>query len=345
MNQKPTNKQPLPGKPSIGLDSPIIMSRFTNDFRSYDWSKMGSQERESAILKIVQNTLNLSGVPIITKINFDNTTSYGEFDPKNWIMNINPDTFTSSSLKDPETIRQFGLTLYHEMRHAEQFFRVLQSMAAPPSNLNRGQITSKIGIDEISPNIIDLAIASVNPKNTNRVILTSDQIAKANLWYQSEFGTGKSNTQNIRQRFSAKKDELYKALDKKIEAAIKSKKPLSENQISRLTQKLKDQIKGYRSAENAYLNIPVENDAFAVERLLKENQPSTFGQRVKEAKENSADSFAYALGDRTSLEKINDILSVLKNINKDSDSQHYAASVQPTENVAAKQQDRGIGGL
>jgi hypothetical protein len=131
-----------------GFESRSVMNKFVAEFDKYknQWQTMSPSQRENALKNIIKETLTAAGIPI-PKFESVSTSSFGEFYAKEWSINISPDLLSGEVFRNPkrlsEQVRQLGLTLYHEMRHAEAHFRIVQYLASPPP-VGKGLTASQI---------------------------------------------------------------------------------------------------------------------------------------------------------------------------------------------------------
>jgi hypothetical protein len=292
-SQSPAKNSPNQSTRSpYGFESLAVMNKFVAEFDKYknQWQTMNSSQRENALKNIIKETLTIAGIPI-PKLESSATTSFGEFYAKEWSINISPDLLSGEIFRDPkrltEQVRQLGLTLYHEMRHAEAHFRIVQYLASPPPS-GKGLTASQIATQtygDIHPGVIESAYKSIPAK------LSASQIQKAKTLYQGYFGAdtkdsqgrllpeGRKYTESVYTEFSKQKELLGNRIDA---AEAKRGTPLSAQQRNELKNS------AYRRAEQNYLNLSGEADAWAIERALKDNYPQFRPGQSSKSSEKSA---------------------------------------------------------
>jgi len=84
------------------------------------------EERLDLLRATINTALSEAGVPPVT-ITLSSGKGFAEFRPETWGMEILSDTLSSD---DPRLLGEVVGTVYHEARHAEQYFRVAQMYAA-----------------------------------------------------------------------------------------------------------------------------------------------------------------------------------------------------------------------
>lgn len=121
-----------------------------------NWAKMTPAERQAALSKAVNDQLAKSGAPPvgINPKNFSSASRLGELDFQNWNLDVNQNLFNKASLSDAD-MSQLGNTVYHEARHAEQWYGMAQYNANSAGSANA--LASGMGIPQ---NVADSAFAN-----------------------------------------------------------------------------------------------------------------------------------------------------------------------------------------
>ncbi len=207
-----------------------------------DWTQLkDAKGRALALVKKVNHELVGAGVPavneFVTKLSGG---ADGEFDPEHWIMLIDKDNFSQPTIDDKRAA-EMADTVYHEARHAEQFFQMARLEAA------RGKSAKDIA-DEMS---IPDRIAQAAKNKPLR--LGTPEAVEASGWFDEAYGSGAPKTAQVYARLER--------LDGEVKRAEKANKdhPSPENQAK--LDKLNQQ---YDEAYAAYQNLTAENDAFHV---------------------------------------------------------------------------------
>jgi hypothetical protein len=299
-----------------GFESRSVMNKFVAEFDKYknQWQTMSPSQRENALKNIIKETLTAAGIPI-PKFESVSTSSFGEFYAKEWSINISPDLLSGEVFRNPkrlsEQVRQLGLTLYHEMRHAEAHFRIVQYLASPPP-VGKGLTASQIATQtygDIHPGVIESAYKSIPAK------LSASQIQKAKLLYQGYFGSdtkdsqgrllpeGRKYTESVYTEFTKQKELLANRIDA---AEAKRGTVLSAQQRSELKNA------AYRRAEQNYLNLSGEADAWAIERALKDNYPQFRPGQSSKSSEKSASAEQQIMEESVAAQRYQAIAKLLK---------------------------------
>ncbi len=172
-----------------------------------NWGDLGdSQSRINELTQKVQDQLNAANVPNVRVIVIHpdddpndqmDASTLGLFDWETWEMSINPVPFE----RDEVTTDQFmdmANTVYHEARHAEQFYRIAQMLAG------QGKTAAEI-FDEtrILQEVCDQAVTEPLAPGSMEALI-------ADGWYQSVFGSGAAHrNQVLTDPGAAHEDYLY----------------------------------------------------------------------------------------------------------------------------------------
>src|SRR5690348_6111461 len=127
--QPKIKKNPCAG---VGMADGATRKEFIGSFRKlqHDWAKLPPKDREVGLNKCINNALaksgspnvNVSAVPLSAGRN-------GELDFTTWTVKVN-DTLTDSDSLTEIGAKKLANTMYHETRHAEQWFLIAQKLAA-----------------------------------------------------------------------------------------------------------------------------------------------------------------------------------------------------------------------
>ena len=105
-------------------------------------------DRWSAMAKITNKQLSKSGVPhvdVSTNTSLSPSTN-GQMNFQKWNLDMNPTLTNAPQLSDVKT-QQLGDTLFHESRHAEQWFLIAQNEAG------KGESAQDIGTIGVPDNV------------------------------------------------------------------------------------------------------------------------------------------------------------------------------------------------
>ena len=152
-----------------------------------------ADSRIDELTDIVQEQLDDAGVPRVTvrvvhpdddaNDQMDDGT-LGLFDWETWEMTINPVNFQADEVSS-EDFADMADTVYHEARHAEQFYRVAQMLAG--QGRTAAEIHDETGI---LPEVCDQAVTEPLAEGSMEALI-------ADGWYQSVFGSGSDHRERV----------------------------------------------------------------------------------------------------------------------------------------------------
>jgi len=206
------------------------------------WHNLTPAGRFIELVRLANQHLATAGVPAITPQPVTKTTTAGEFDQVTWQIHVDP---TPLRLTQPtrDEAAEIVETIYHEARHAEQFFRMAQLRAE--QGLSTAGITAEMAIP---PQIAERATAApLTPGSMQAVI--------AQGWFDSVYGPGRP-TFNAVETEAGAAAAAKKAAKDRLEA---NRTPANEAAYAAALVRL-------RKAEVAHNELPVENDAEVVGR-------------------------------------------------------------------------------
>jgi hypothetical protein len=179
----------LPALFPSGLAEETATTRYTEAARRViegDWASMTDEERADAIIAEINIRLDAIGVPRLGR-DIDTPlppTTYGRLGFSIWAIRINRTLLASPTLTDEQAADLAG-TIYHEARHAEQWFHMAQLLAG--QGKTAAQIEAQMGIPA---RIAALAFASpIRPGSMEALI--------ADGWFQSVYGTGSAHRERV----------------------------------------------------------------------------------------------------------------------------------------------------
>lgn len=131
---KPAKHAPAaPHKPcaGFGLNTPANEKEFAQGFKHLQqaWPKLSSDQRQSRIEELANAQLQRGGVPKVKMVKSTLPTDEGQFNYRTWSLTINKDLLNKNTLSEPQA-KELANTVYHESRHAEQFYLIAQQKAA-----------------------------------------------------------------------------------------------------------------------------------------------------------------------------------------------------------------------
>ncbi len=148
------------------------------------WVGLDPAARAGALIQKVNQYLQAASVPPIGfELKKGDADSHGSFSESTWSITLNEDAFKAQSV-DPEDMAQLADTVFHEARHAEQFFRIARMLAALGYSV--GEIRHKMVLND------PIAAVAANAAHANPMPLDPNGLSSAFIetleWYQSLYG-------------------------------------------------------------------------------------------------------------------------------------------------------------
>jgi uncharacterized Zn-binding protein involved in type VI secretion len=242
------HSSPCAGK---GLATPANEKEFAKDMKTLqkDWPNLTPAQREARMETITNRQLGKSGLPPV-KVRDNPSLSpqtNGQMNFQDWSLDMNPALSASPSLSNAQT-EQLGNTLYHESRHAEQWYLIARSEAA----------NGKSGADIAASTSMPLSVT--NAAAAHPLGAKDPMHACAQTMYNSVYGKGAAH----RNKTLTDLPKLNAAYEK----AAATNNQVQSNPASTAAQKqaaqaaadhaYKDAMNGY----NQYRTLPEEADAW-----------------------------------------------------------------------------------
>jgi hypothetical protein len=210
------------------------------------WSAMAVSQRTQHLTDVINGSLRRVGVHEVTVQSAAlSEGTHGKFIFQEWQVQINETVLHSPTL----TAKQFqdlANTLYHEARHAEQWFHIAGYLAL--------QGLDATGIEQLTymkPNPVLAAM-----RNARK--MSKQQIADAKAYTENIYGE-KSGYRNATLEASENEQQTQKQLEIDIQT-----KPLTQAELLAKGKELYDSEQRSTSLYEAYLGFPEEVDAHAV---------------------------------------------------------------------------------
>jgi hypothetical protein len=212
------------------------------------WQQLTVDERIAELIRLVNTHLATAGVPAVAP-NPQDTLNLGEFNFPDWTMIVGRQAMAIEQ-PDLAQAKDFVNTIYHEARHAEQWFRIAQLRC-----LQRRRRNPKASDDQIARAVAtELGI----PKNIADEAVKPAPFALGSMdaliaqgWFDSVYGSGSARRERIL-------TELRRALEA-LDAAQKRQQahPSAANQraVDRAQERVNRAIAGHAT-------LPEEDDAF-----------------------------------------------------------------------------------
>ena len=203
------------------------------------WGDLTPAERAAELVRLVNTHLQAAGVPPVVPNATSTGNNAGQFDFATWQMDIGLPALSPDSV-DRDAAADLVDTIYHEARHAEQWFRMAQLRAGQGRSARA--IATEMGIPR---NIADLAKADpLDPQSMQGLI--------AQGWFDSVYGVHSAH----RERTLGALDPAHDAVDKAQARFDKNPTPANQARLDAALERLS-------RAHDAYRNLPEENDAWA----------------------------------------------------------------------------------
>jgi hypothetical protein len=212
------------------------------------WQELSVDQRISELIRLVNTHLHRAQVPQVTP-NPQDTLDSGVFNFPDWTMTVGKQAM---AVEQPDLAQAKDLvdTIYHEARHAEQWFRIAQLRC-----LQRRRQNPKATDDQIARAVAkelgiprNIADEAVKPPP---FALGSMDALIAQGWFDSVYGSG-----------SARRDEILTELDNAEKALEKAKakqkqhpSPANQLAVVHAHERLNRAIAGHAT-------LPEEDDAF-----------------------------------------------------------------------------------
>jgi hypothetical protein len=202
------------------------------------WPQLTPNERAAGLVKLVNVSLEAAGVPPVTP-NPKTMNDAGQFDFETWGMDIG---IPALSIAQPTRAQAADVvdTIYHEARHAEQWFRMAQLRAM--QGRSAAQIRKEMTIQ------LTIAQAAFDAP----LEAGSMQALVAQGWFDSVYGVDSDH-----------RDRTLKELDA-ADAALRAARAAYKQHPTPVSDAARGRARArYVKAVAAYKGLPEENDAWA----------------------------------------------------------------------------------
>ncbi len=205
-----------------------------------EWATLATPEaRLHRLVELVNEPLAAHGVPAVSEAFDPDPVNSGSFDFPTWRMLIGRTPLAAAQL-DTAAAKDLADTLYHEARHAEQWYRMAQLRAG--QGLSAAGIAAELGIPARIAR--QARTEPLDPRSMQGLI--------AQGWWDSVYGAG------AEQRNLTLTEVEQAALALRRARGRFAANPTTANQAS-----LDRAQARFDRAHDAYRNLPEENDAWA----------------------------------------------------------------------------------
>ncbi len=246
----------LPEAFVIGLEQPGEIEKFAKAAKGVvgQWATLGTAaKRGEALVKEINDRLIAIGVPPIAQA-ITNTENDGEFDFTTWTMDLGRDAFTPNTISDADAAEVVD-TVYHESRHAEQWFRMAQMLAG------RKNVATAIAARMTIP--LDIAKKAV----ASPLARGSMEAVEAEGWFDSVYGVDSAHRDAVLGDLARKQHAFLtakKAQEKAQEADDKHPTPATAAALEAANKRLEKAQEAFTKAVAAHDDLPEEFDATRV---------------------------------------------------------------------------------
>ena len=259
-----------------GIATSVAVGRFVTAAKEVEknWGTLNKTTRAEKLGEAANSELSAVGVPKVGVVIKDLGQRNGQLDFTPWNLDLNGKRFESATVS-ADAMAPMANTVYHESRHAEQWFRMARVEAG--KGKNGAQIASALSVKR---SVADEA--AKKPLTGN-----SKEAKEAADWHKSVYGADRNarNTtlRNLRTHGQAMRD----AIKKNEEAAAKYKKLKAEKGDA--ADETKAALTAWQAAYAAYQTAKTTFDAtYAAYRALPEEADAwALGARVQTAYKGS----------------------------------------------------------
>lgn len=245
------------GRDTSGIASQLAIDSFAAavEGQKNSWDGMGARARSDKLMAFVNAQLTAAGVPAV-RGHLDpraHGNIAGKFHSHDWMMFLNPQIFGKHKLKDDDA-PHMAATVYHEARHAEQHFRMAQTIAGQQQNVTAATIADRL---DLPTPIATAAIAA-------KILPTDPAAAFGKRMLDDKAGSGAQHNSEALKEIEAQM-KIYEPLRQRYEAAVASKNPDEIEAAHAALLKVKEPV---MAAWNAYVKLATEADAFQTEHAV-----------------------------------------------------------------------------
>jgi len=250
----PKPKNPCSG---LGMSDDKKEKAFAADAKKLqkDWKKLSVDERQARI-KTLANSALPPGFPEVGVFPLKDSTNAGSLDFKNWRLELGDKELAKNTMSDAEA-NEFADTVYHETRHAEQWYLMAQKLAAEGKTAD--EIQNKLKIPKTTAEA-----AKKDPLKKD-----DPRQACADALYDSVYGTKRDYRNKVLTDLETKSAAVDKA--QKAYEDLKKDKTASKKKIEDANKAWVDAYNDYQKTKKDYMNLPEEADAWETAGAMKKN--------------------------------------------------------------------------
>ncbi len=253
-----TNPAPDGARPETsGLNSKMSVDAFGNAVTALQaqWNDMNPTSRGANLVGLANEQLVNAGVFPVDGF-LDSSVKgkvAGSFHNATWKIRLNKELFSRTKFR-AEDAPHMAATVYHEARHAEQYFRMAQMLAGRNEKATAEEVAAQI---EIPP---EVAAAAMQSK-----ILPSDPAAAfGQKMFDDRQGQGAAHNRHTLEQVE-REMAIYAPLRERYEAAMASKNPEEIEAAHAALLQVKQPV---MHAWHEYVKLASEADAFSAEHAV-----------------------------------------------------------------------------
>jgi hypothetical protein len=243
----------LPRMFPTGLKAPGEGQRFGEEAQAEvidRWHQLTPQQRAAELVRLVNVHLEAAGVPAVTPNPIDTGTNLGTFDFTTWAMDVGVEAL---AIAQPDRAQAADVvdTIYHEARHAEQWFRIAQLRALQRRRGEGAAEDERLGRAIAAELQIPRRIADRAVTSPPRFALGSMEALIAQGWFDSIYGSGR-----------ARRNQVLTELDRAGTALERAEQRFADNPTPQNEAALERARARRARALDGHAQLPEENDAF-----------------------------------------------------------------------------------
>lgn len=249
--RSPIKEQKHSASELTGIGSSLAVGRYVASAKQIqaDWEKLTPKQRAERFNQAASDELTRIGVPSPKVELADLGSRAGEFSSKPWRMKLGQGPLGQSEVADGQAA-SVADTVYHESRHAEQFFRMARLLA--------GQRKPAADIaDELDIPTEVAAAAKEKPLDAK-----STEGKEAQGFYDSNSGKGMEHRDHVFREMAVRKLARKEAEDEVVKVRDDPKSTPAEQEAAE--RSWQDARKAWKNIYQQYLALPEEADAWKV---------------------------------------------------------------------------------
>ena len=240
-----------------GLNSQLSVDAFVGAVEELKpkWNDLDPQSRGATLISMANEQLANAGVvPVLGTLAASVTGRVaGKFHNQTWQIWLNKALFSKAKFGTNDA-PHMAATVYHEARHAEQYFRMAQLMAGQ-QGMTPETIAATLSVPE--------SVATVAMQS--KILPDTPEAKFAQKMFDDRAGKGSAQNAKVLEHVETEMRDVYLPLLQRYEAAKESKDPKAIEEAHQALLKVKQPV---MHAWNEYIKLASEADAFAAEHAV-----------------------------------------------------------------------------